>query len=88
MMTVNQNNKMREQFGKGPHDTGSIELQVALLTERINQLNQHFGAHSKDYASKRGLMKLVGRRRRFLKYLQKNNEALYSQLLKELNLRG
>jgi small subunit ribosomal protein S15 len=88
MITPEQRNSLRENYGKGENDTGSIELQIALLTARINELNQHFKAHAKDYASKQGLLKLVGRRRRFLNYLKRNNEVSYGKLLKGLGLRG
>ena len=68
-------------------DTGSPEVQVALLTERINMLTEHFKTHVKDFHSRRGLLKLVGRRRRFLNYLQKHNLEGYRALIKELGLR-
>ena len=68
-------------------DTGSPEVQVALLTERITQLTKHFEIHKKDHHSRRGLLKLVGQRRRLLNYLKSRDEALYSQLLSKLELR-
>ena len=68
-------------------DTGSPEVQIALLTQRINDLTEHLRAHPKDHYSRRGLLKLVGRRRRFLNYLQKNDLEGYRALIKELGLR-
>ncbi len=69
------------------HDSGSAEVQIALLTERIRQLTEHFHIHSKDHASRRGLLKLVGRRRKLLDYLKNKKVENYRALLKELNLR-
>ena len=68
-------------------DTGSPEVQIALLTERINALTEHFKVHKKDFASRRGLLKLVGRRRKLLDYLKKSRIEKYRELIKELNLR-
>ena len=68
-------------------DTGSPEVQIALLTERINQLIEHLKLHDHDHHSRRGLLKLVGRRRRFLNYLQKHDLEGYRALIKELGLR-
>ena len=68
-------------------DTGSPEVQVALLTTRINQLTEHFRTHHKDHHSRRGLLKLVGQRRRLLRYLKNNDEARYKALIKSLGLR-
>ncbi len=68
-------------------DTGSAEVQVALLTERINQLTGHMAANRHDYSSQRGLLKLVGQRRRLLTYLSKEDIGRYHKLIKELGLR-
>lgn len=68
-------------------DSGSAEVQVALLTERIHQLTEHFQTHKKDHASRRGLLKLVGRRRKLLDYLKNKKVEGYRVLIKELNLR-
>jgi len=68
-------------------DSGSAEVQVALLTERINQLTEHLKAHEHDYHSRRGLLKLVGQRRRLLTYLSKNDVKRYRQLIARLGLR-
>ncbi len=68
-------------------DSGSAEVQIALLTERIHMLTEHFNIHKKDHASRRGLLKLVGHRRKLLDYLKNNKIEQYRSLLKELNLR-
>ncbi len=75
------------KHGKHGSDTGSAHVQVALLTTRINELTEHLRAHPKDHHSRRGLLKLVGRRRRFLNYLQRNDLEGYRDLIKELGLR-
>jgi small subunit ribosomal protein S15 len=75
------------QHGAGESDTGSTKVQVALLTKRINDLTEHLRTHPKDHYSRRGLLKLVGRRRRFLTYLQKHDLEGYRALIKELGLR-
>jgi len=68
-------------------DTGSPEVQVALLTERINELSEHFKLHAKDHHSRRGLLKMVSRRRRLLDYLRKKDAARYQDLIQRLRLR-
>ncbi len=68
-------------------DTGSARLQVAILTERINYLTDHFRAHAKDHHSRRGLLKMVGRRRRLLDYMKRTDVEGYRQLIQELGLR-
>jgi small subunit ribosomal protein S15 len=75
------------KHGRSDTDTGSPEVQIAMLTERINQLTEHLRTHKHDHYSRRGLLKLVGRRRRFLNYLQKHNLEGYRALVKELGLR-
>ena len=75
------------KHGRSSTDTGSPEVQIALLTTRINELTQHLRTHAKDHHSRRGLLKLVGRRRRMLDYLQRNNLEGYRALIKELGLR-
>ena len=76
-----------QQHGSTEADTGSTKVQVALLTQRINDLTEHLRAHPKDHYSRRGLLKLVGRRRRFLNYLQRKDLEGYRALIKELGLR-
>jgi len=75
------------KHGRTDADTGSPEVQIAMLTTRINQLTEHLRTHPKDHYSRRGLLKLVGRRRRFLTYLQKTDLEGYRALIKELGLR-
>jgi small subunit ribosomal protein S15 len=88
-MTLTQERKRElvEKFGKSPEDTGTAEVQIAMLTERINQLTEHLRAHGKDHHSRRGLLMLVGRRRRFLNYLQRSDLERYRELVRELGLR-
>jgi small subunit ribosomal protein S15 len=75
------------KYGKGDADTGSTPVQIALLTQRINELTEHLRTHKHDFYSRRGLLKLVGRRRRFLNYLQKHDLEGYRALIKELGIR-
>jgi small subunit ribosomal protein S15 len=75
------------KYGKSDADTGSTQVQVALLTQRINELTDHLRTHKHDFYSRRGLLKLVGRRRRFLNYLQKHDLEGYRALIKELGIR-
>ena len=74
-------------FGKTETNTGSTETQIALITDRINSLHPHFEQHKKDNHSRRGLLKLVGQRRKLLKYLQAKDEGSYKQILVKLELR-
>jgi small subunit ribosomal protein S15 len=76
-----------EKFRVHGKDTGSPEVQIALLTERINGLRGHFEAHGKDHASRRGLLKMVGQRKRLLEYLHKKNPSRYTQIIQTLGLR-
>ncbi|SHE83917.1 SSU ribosomal protein S15P [Caldanaerobius fijiensis DSM 17918] len=76
-----------EKYKKHDGDTGSPEVQIALLTKRINDLNEHLTVHKKDHHSRRGLLKMVGKRRALLNYLMKKDYERYKQLLEELNLR-
>lgn len=76
-----------EKFQREEGDTGSPEVQVALLTTRINELQDHFAKHKKDHHSRRGLLKLVGRRRRLLRYLKKKDIERYRALIQQLGLR-
>jgi small subunit ribosomal protein S15 len=86
-LTQERKRELAEKFGSGSADTGRTEVQVALLTERINALTDHLRAHRKDHHSRRGLLMLVGRRRRFLNYLQRNDLERYRSLIRELGLR-
>ncbi len=76
------------KFRKHEHDSGSPEVQIALLTARINHLTDHFRTHKKDFHSRRGLLKMVGQRKRLLNYLKKKDLDSYRALIKELGLRG
>jgi len=88
-MTLTKEEKQAhvDKFGKHASDTGSPEVQIAMLTQRINELTEHLRTHKHDHYSRRGLLKLVGRRRRFLNYLQRTNLEGYRALIKELGLR-
>jgi len=79
--------KIVEEFGRHESDTGSAEVQVAILTERINQLADHLKTHKKDFSSRRGLLKLVGKRSALLKYLIRSNVTRYRQVKAKLGLR-
>lgn len=76
-----------QKFGANAEDTGSTEVQIALLTERITQLTDHFKVHKKDHAGRRGLLKLVGRRRDLLNYLRRNDLERYRTVIAQLGLR-
>jgi small subunit ribosomal protein S15 len=88
-MTLTQERKQEliEKFGDSPTDTGKAEVQIALMTARINDLNEHLRAHKKDHHSRRGLLMLVGRRRRLINYLRRSDLERYRTLLRELGLR-
>jgi small subunit ribosomal protein S15 len=86
-VTAERKRELVSRFGRGESDTGATEVQVALLTDRINDLTEHLRTHPKDHYSRRGLLKLVGRRRRFLNYLQRQNLEGYRALIQELGLR-
>jgi len=76
-----------EQFQTSEGDTGSTRVQIAILTRRINDLTEHFRSHAKDHHSRRGLLKMVGRRRRLLDYLKRKDVDQYRRILEELSLR-
>jgi small subunit ribosomal protein S15 len=86
-ITSERKREITARFGAGETDTGSTKVQIALLTERINHLTEHLREQSKDHHSRRGLLMLVGRRRRFLAYLQRTDLDGYRALIKELGLR-
>ncbi len=86
-MTKEEKLELVKQFGKNEKDSGKSEVQIALLTKRINDLTEHFNAHKKDHHSRRGLMMMVGKRRRLLDYLMKNDIGRYRAIIKELNIR-
>jgi small subunit ribosomal protein S15 len=86
-ITPDEKREIVERFGKGSEDTGATEVQIALLTRRINHLTEHVREHAHDHHSRRGLLMLVGRRRRFLNYLQRKDLEGYRSLIRELGLR-
>jgi len=88
-MSLTQDRKLEliEKFGRSEGDTGSAEVQVALLTERINELTEHLRSHRKDHHSRRGLLMLVGKRRRLLRYLERSDLDRYRQVVSDLGLR-
>jgi small subunit ribosomal protein S15 len=86
-VTAERKQELVARFGRGDADTGTAEVQIALLTERINHLTEHLRAHGRDHHSRRGLLMLVGRRRRLLRYLQRRNVERYRALVGELGLR-
>ncbi len=83
-----QKEEIIQKFGTHEGDTGSTSVQIALLTERIKYLTDHFKEHPKDFHSRRGLLKLVGRRRKLLKYLKNYRFEEYKKVVKELGLKG
>jgi small subunit ribosomal protein S15 len=86
-LTADRKQEIVAKFGENAEDTGSTRVQVALLTARINDLTEHLREHKKDHASRRGLLMLVGQRRRLLNYLSKNDLDAYRALIAELGLR-
>jgi small subunit ribosomal protein S15 len=86
-LTAEKKAELIEKFGDSPQDTGKTEVQVAMLTARINELTDHLRSNMKDHHSRRGLLMLVGRRRRFLNYLQRSDLERYRSLIRELGLR-
>ncbi len=86
-LSKEKKNEIREKFGLHEKDTGSVEVRIAMLTERINYLTDHFRAHPKDHHSRRGLLKMVGQRRRLLNYLHRKDVDKYRSLIKELGIR-
>ena len=86
-LTLEKKRELVERFGSDAADTGKTEVQIALMTERINQLTEHLRTHRKDHHSRRGLLMLVGRRRRLLNYLQRDDLDRYRALVRELGLR-
>ena len=87
VLVKDKKKKIIENYKVHTKDTGSAEVQIALLSERISTLSEHFKLHKKDHHSRRGLLALVGRRRRLLSYLKKKDVAKYEEILGKLNLR-
>jgi small subunit ribosomal protein S15 len=86
-VTAGRKAEVIKEFAKKPGDTGSPEVQVAILSERINNLTEHFKSHGKDNHSRRGLLKMVSQRRQLLDYLRRSNEASYKTLIEKLGIR-
>ena len=87
-ITKESKKNLINEFSKNEKDTGSAGVQIAVLTERIKNLTEHFRTHNKDNHSKRGLVSLVNKRKKLLNYLSKKNKSEYSDLIKKLNIRG
>jgi small subunit ribosomal protein S15 len=86
-MTKEEKQEIIKKFGESENDSGKSEVQIALLTKRINDLTDHFNTHKKDHHSRRGLMMMVGKRRRLLDYLTAKDIERYRTIIKELNIR-
>lgn len=86
-ITQERKNELISEYRTHESDTGSAEIQIAILTEEINSLNEHLRTHKKDHHSRRGLFKMVGRRRNLLKYLRENEVSRYRELISRLGLR-
>ena len=89
-MTINLKNKKEivKKYGKNEKDTGSVDVQIAMMSQKINELTEHLKNNAKDFSTKRGLLMLVGRRKRFLSYLKEQNLEEYRSLIKKLGIRG
>lgn len=89
-MSINLKNKKEivKKYGKDEKDTGSVSVQVAMMSKKINELTEHLKINTKDFATKRGLLMLVGRRKRFLSYLKDKSINEYRDLIKNLGIRG
>ncbi len=87
MITKERKQELIGEFKRSEGDTGSANVQIAVLTERINRLTEHMRTHQKDYASRRGLLGMVSRRRRLLDYVKRVNPDAYLEMLQRLNLR-
>ena len=89
-MTIKLKNKQEliKKFGKNSKDSGSVEVQVAMLSQKISELTEHLKINAKDFQAKRGLLMMVGKRKRMLAYLKEADLEKYRKLIKDLNLRG
>lgn len=86
-ITTERKSELIKEFATGPDDTGSPEVQIAVLSERISNLTEHLKEHNKDYHSRRGLLMMVGRRRRLLDYVKNRDQTRYESLISRLGLR-
>lgn len=87
-LTTEKKRELIRAYGKDEADTGSAPVQIALLTERIKELTEHLDVHKKDFSSQRGLRKMVGQRRRLLKYVKRQDFQAYKELIQRLGIRG
>lgn len=87
-LTREKKEEIVKKYGQSERDTGSAEVQIALLTEKIRELTEHLNVHRKDFSSQRGLRKMVGQRRRLMKYVKKQDLAAYKELIQSLGIRG
>lgn len=87
-LTREKKEEIAKKYGQSEKDTGSAEVQIALLTERIRELTEHLNVHRKDFSSQRGLRKMVGQRRRLMKYVKRQDLAAYKELIQSLGIRG
>lgn len=87
MLTARQKQNLIKEFKLHETDTGSVEVQVSILTKQINELTSHLKTHPKDNHSRRGLLKMVGKRKRLLDYLSKNNNKSYTNIVRKLGLK-
>ncbi|WP_282580116.1 30S ribosomal protein S15 [Natroniella sulfidigena] len=88
MLEAEKKQEIINEYGLHDNDTGSAQVQIAILTERITELTEHLKDHKQDHNSRRGLLKMVGRRRRLLRYLKNNDIEAYRELISDLGLRG
>ncbi|WP_408954501.1 30S ribosomal protein S15 [Natroniella sp. ANB-PHB2] len=88
MLEAERKQEIINEYGRHDNDTGSAEVQVAILTERIAELTEHLKDHKQDHNSRRGLLKMVGQRRRLLRYLKNNDIESYRELIADLGIRG
>ena len=88
IMNLKNKQEIIEKFGANSKDTGSAEVQIAMLTKKISELTEHMKTNKKDFATKRGLLMMVGKRKRLLSFLKEKNLEGYRSLIKELNIRG
>ena len=86
-ITIERKNELKKKFGKNEQDSGTTEVQIAILSDRIAYLTDHFKTHSKDHHSRRGLLKIVGQRRRLLDYLAKKDITRSREIIKQLGIR-
>lgn len=88
MINLKNKKEIVKKFGKDEKDTGSVEVQIAMMTQKITELTEHMKENAKDFSTKRGLLMLVGRRKRFLSYLKEKNLEGYRSIIKKLGIRG